>query len=74
MCLKIFLNSLNEYYSILMTIYKTNVIIHHVIERHNIYQESGDLIPIQKKKTNWVMSPVCCQCFHYAIPIQIQFR
>jgi len=40
---------------------KLLVTIHHAIERHNIYPESGNTIPIQKTKTNWVMSPVSYQ-------------
>ena len=51
-----------------------NVTIHHAIERNNIYPESGDTIPIQKTKTNWVMSPVSYQRIRYAIPTQTQFR
>jgi len=36
---------------------KNKVIIHHAIELHNIYQVSGDTIPIQKTKTNGVHVP-----------------
>jgi len=49
------------------------VTIRHAIERHNIYQESGDTIPIQKTKTDSVMSPVSYLRIRYAIPTQIQF-
>ena len=50
------------------------IVIHHAMKRCNIYPESGDTIPIQKTKTNWLMSPVSYQLIRYAIPAQTQFR
>jgi len=44
------------------------------MKQRNVYPESGDTIPIQKTKTNWVMSPVSYQLIRYAIPDQTQFR
>jgi len=61
------------FYSRLSKINKL-VSIHHAIERNTIYPESGHTIPIQKTKTNWVMSPVSYQRIRYAIPAQTQFR
>jgi len=43
-------------------------------ENYGIKLESGDTIPIQKTKKNWVMSPVSCQRIHYTISTQTQFR
>jgi len=50
------------------------VTIHHAMKRRNVYPESGDTIPIQKTKTNGVMSPVSYQLIRYAIPAQTQSR
>jgi len=48
---------------------KKPVTIHHTMKRRNVYPESGDTIPIQKTKTNWIMSPVSYQLIRYAISV-----
>jgi len=50
------------------------ITIHHAMKRRNAYPESGDTIPIQKTKANWIMSPVSYQLIRYSIPAQTQFR